>query len=145
MVSYPQIIKLFLRLAVASSMLSAVADRFGWWPHDLCVWGDMTQFAAYTQTILPWVPAMLIPLLAWTATALEIIFSLCLLLGFRLKWVSPLTGLLILSFALAMATATGIKAPLDYSAFNASAAAFAIALCGRGIWEIDHLWKGETE
>ena len=32
MIELRQIAKLFLRLSVAASMLSAVADRFGIWP-----------------------------------------------------------------------------------------------------------------
>ena len=40
-IAFQQIVKVSLRLSVATSMLSAVADRFGWWPTKLCVWGNM--------------------------------------------------------------------------------------------------------
>ena len=46
--------------------------------------------------------------------------------------VSALSGLLLLSFAIGMATGLGIKAPLDYSVFSAAAATFLLAF-----WEPD--------
>ena len=99
----------------------------------------MDKFIAYAQSLIPYIPADVVPILAWTATVLEVLFSLCLLLGLKLKWTASLTGLMILVFAIAMATSVGIKAPLNYSAFTASAAAFGILACGKGIWEVDNL------
>ena len=135
MIELRQIAKLFLRLTVAASMLSSVADRFGIWAKELCMWGDMDKFVAYTQSLIPYIPAVL----AWTATVLEVLLPLCLLVGLKLKWTASLSGLMILVFAIAMATSVGIKAPLNYSAFTASAAAFGILACGKGMWEVDNL------
>ncbi|MFC2381702.1 DoxX family membrane protein [Prevotella nigrescens] len=139
MIELRQIAKLFLRLTVAASMLSSVADRFGIWAKELCMWGDMDKFVAYTQSLIPYIPANAVPVLAWTATVLEVLLPLCLLVGLKLKWTASLSGLMILVFAIAMATSVGIKAPLNYSAFTASAAAFGILACGKGIWEVDNL------
>lgn len=139
MIELRQIAKLFLRLTVAASMLSSVADRFGIWAKELCMWGDMDKFVAYTQSLIPYIPVNAVPVLAWTATILEVLLPLCLLVGLKLKWTASLSGLMILVFAIAMATSVGIKAPLNYSAFTASAAAFGILACGKGIWEVDNL------
>ena len=139
MIELRQIAKLFLRLTVAAAMLSSVADRFGIWAKELCMWGDMDKFVAYTQSLIPYIPANAVPVLAWTATVLEVLLPLCLLVGLKLKWTASLSGLMILVFAIAMATSVGIKAPLNYSAFTASAAAFGILACGKGIWEVDNL------
>lgn len=139
MIELRQIAKLFLRLTVAASMLSSVADRFGIWAKELCMWGDMDKFVAYTQSLIPYIPADVVPVLAWTATVLEVLLPLCLLVGLKLKWTASLSGLMILVFAIAMATSMGIKAPLNYSAFTASAASFGILACGKGIWEVDNL------
>ena len=139
MIELRQIAKLFLRLTVAASMLSSVADRFGIWAKELCMWGDMDKFVAYTQSLIPYIPANAVPVLAWTATVLEVLLPLCLLVGLKLKWTASLSGLMILVFAIAMATSVGIKAPLNYSAFTASAAAFGILACGKGLWEVDNL------
>lgn len=140
MIELRQIAKLFLRLTVAVSMLSAVADRFGLWAKELCMWGNMDKFIAYTQTLIPYIPANYVVCLAWTATVLEVLLPICLLLGLKLRWTASLSGLMILTFALAMATSLGIKAPIDYSAFTASAAAFGILACGNGFWEMDNLF-----
>jgi len=139
MIELRQIAKLFLRLTIVASMLSSVADRFGIWAKELCMWGDMDKFVAYTQSLIPYIPANAVPVLAWTATVLEVLLPLCLLVGLKLKWTASLSGLMILVFAIAMATSVGIKAPLNYSAFTASAAAFGILACGNGIWEVDNL------
>lgn len=140
MIELRQIAKLFLRLTVAISMLSAVADRFGLWAKELCMWGNMDKFIAYTQTLIPYIPANYVVYLAWTATVLEVLLPICLLLGLKLRWTASLSGLMILTFALAMATSLGIKAAIDYSAFTASAAAFGILACGNGFWEMDNLF-----
>ena len=132
MIELRQITKLFLRLTIVASMLSSVADRFGIWAKEVCMWGDMDKFVAYTQSLIPYIPADVVLVLAWTATVLEVLFSICLLVGLKLKWTASLTGLMILVFAIAMA-------PLNYSAFTASAAAFGILACGNGIWEVDNL------
>ena len=104
MIDLRQIAKLFLRLTVASSMLSAVADRFGLWPKELCMWGDMDKFIAYTQSLMPYIPADAVPVLAWIATVLEVLLSICLLIGLKLRWTASITGLMILAVAIAMAT-----------------------------------------
>ena len=139
MIELRQIAKLFLRLTIVASMLSSVADRFGIWAKELCTWGDMDKFVAYTQSLIPYIPANAVPVLAWTATVLEVLLPLCLLVGLKLKWSASRSGLLRLVFAIAMATSVGIKAPLNYSTFTASAAAFGILACGKGIWEVDNL------
>jgi hypothetical protein len=50
-----------------------------------------------------------------------------LIAGFKIRMVSILSGLLLLSFAMGMVTGLGIKTPFDYSVFAAAAAAFLLA------------------
>jgi uncharacterized membrane protein YphA (DoxX/SURF4 family) len=69
---------------------------------------------------------------AWAATVAETLFGILLIAGFKIRIVSVLAGLLLLLFALGMATGLGIKTPFDYSVFSAAAAAFLLAL-----WEPD--------
>lgn len=68
------------------------------------------------------------PFLAWAATALEFSFGLALLLGIWLRWAALGSSVLLLLFATAMAISFGIKSPLDYSVFSASAGAIVLAL-----------------
>ena len=134
-----RITKLFLRLALSLSFLSAVADRFGWWSVKYSVWGNWDNFLAYTKVINPWLPDILINTVAMAATGAEIIFAICLLLGFRTALFAKLSGVLLLLFALSMTFSTGIKGAFDYSVFSASAGAFALALLKDKFLELDNL------
>lgn len=120
-------VSLFARMAIAISFLSAVADRFGLWTpllgSDNVAWGNMTNFIAYTGVLIPWVPKLILPLLAWTATIVEIVLGVLLLIGFQLRIVALLSGVLLLTFALSMLFFLNVKAPLDYSVFTAAACA----------------------
>lgn len=119
-------IKVFLRVALATGFLSAVADRFGLWGAEVSAWGNWNSFVEYTQLINPWVPNQIIGVVALAATSFEVLFALCLLVGFKTKFFAQLSGVLLLLFGLAMTFSTGIKGTLDYSVFTASAAAFAL-------------------
>lgn len=125
-----RLIKLFLRAALASSFLSAVADRFGvWGPAGKpgVVWGNYEAFLAYTAQVNSFLPAKLSSTLGLAATAAEIILSFLLMIGLRLRETALASGALLLLFAVAMCLSFGPKPPLDYSVFTASAAAFALA------------------
>jgi len=132
-------IKIFLRLAISSSFLSAVADRFGMWSKEVSVWGNWDNFLAYTQVINPWAPNALMPFLGIVSTAAEILFAFCLVIGFRTELFAKLSGILLLLFGVAMASSTGIKGPLDFSVFSASAGAFALSLFKEKFYEVDTL------
>ena len=118
--------QLFLRLALAFTMLSAVADRFGFWGPNSS-WGNWQNFENYTKKITSFLPESLSIFGAYSATLLEIIFALFLILGFRTKLTAIGTGILLLMFALSMSISLGIKAPLDYSVWVGCASAFLLA------------------
>lgn len=132
-----KLVKLFLRLAISASFLSAVADRLGWWGADVTVWGNWAAFIDYTRVINPWLPDGLVPIAGALATGAEVVFGLCLLLGLKTELVARLSGILLLAFALSMTFSTGIKGPLDYSVFSASAGAFALSLLKKKYLEVD--------
>ncbi|HMJ70384.1 MAG TPA: hypothetical protein VK508_15875 [Cyclobacteriaceae bacterium] len=138
-----RITKLFLRLALSLTFLSAVADRFGWWSAKYSTWGNWDNFLAYTKVINPWFPDVLINPVAIAATAAEIVFAACLMLGFKTALFAKLSGILLLMFALSMTFSTGIKGPFDYSVFTASAGAFALALLNDNFLEVDNLIYGQ--
>ena len=119
-------IKLFLRLAISFGFLSAVGDRFGLWPEEISTWGNWDNFLQYTAIINPWFPNSMISALAIIATAAEIVFAICLLIGFKTQLFAKLSGILLLIFALSMAFSVGIKPVFDYSVFIAAAGAFAL-------------------
>jgi hypothetical protein len=62
------------------------------------------------------------------ATGEEMILAGGLLVGWRLHWWAFAAAALLLSFALTMSCAIGVKAPLDYSVWTAAAAAFLLGV-----------------
>jgi uncharacterized membrane protein YphA (DoxX/SURF4 family) len=125
-----EIVRLFARFALGASFLSAVADRFGLWgsPGGKNVsWGTFAHFAAYTGAVMSLVPSSWTVAFAWAATVGETLLGILLIAGFKTRIASVLSGLLLLSFAIAMITGLGVKKPLDYSVFSAAAAAFLLA------------------
>jgi thiosulfate dehydrogenase (quinone) large subunit len=140
-----KIIKLFLRFTIAIGFLSAVADRFGLWNKDVSVWGNWNSFLEYTELINPWVSISMISTIAIIATTAEIMFALCLIVGFKTKLFAKLSGFLLLIFALSMTLSTGIKGALDFSVYSASAGAFALSLMKEKYWELDNLLSKSNE
>jgi uncharacterized membrane protein YphA (DoxX/SURF4 family) len=118
---------LFLRLALASGFLSAVAARINLWGKRVSFSEAWNSFLNYTAEVNSFMPKNTISTLAVLATILEVGFAILLLLGFKTRYASFGAGTLLLSFALAMAYSSGIKEPLDYSVFAASAGAFLLA------------------
>ncbi len=134
-----KIVKVFLRLSIASAFLSAVADRFGLWSDKVSVWGNWNSFLEYTALINPWIPGSMISIVGIAATTAEVFFALCLIIGFKTELFAKLSGVLLLLFALSMTFSTGIKGALDFSVFSASAGAFALSLINEKYLEVDRL------
>lgn len=125
--AFDRLALLYARLALGSAFLSAVADRFGLWgKHG--GWRNFTNFTHYTARVLSFMPSASIPFFAWAATIGEIVFGVALIFGLWLRWTAFGSAVLLLLFAVAMAISLGVKAPLDYSVFSASAAALLVAL-----------------
>jgi putative oxidoreductase len=119
--------EIYARIALGAAFLSAVADRFGLWgafgkPH--VAWGDFAHFTHYAGMVNSFLPARVIPAVAWTATIAETVFGMGLIFGIYMRVMTLGSAALLLLFALAMTISFGVKAPLDYSVFGASAAAF---------------------
>lgn len=132
-------IKLFLRSAISLGFLSAIADRFGLWSNEVSAWGNWDSFLEYTQLINPLIPDVLISPLGIIATLAELVFALCLIVGFKTEYFARLSAYLLLIFALAMTFSTGIKGVFDYSVFTASAAAFALSYMKEKYLELDNV------
>lgn len=121
---------LAMRLALGTGFLSAVVDRFGGWGAyggRQVSWGDFAHFVVYCGAVNSFLPNIFIAPIAWIATVVEVLLGMALVLGFYTRWAAILSGLLLGAFAMAMSISLGIKAPLNYSVFTASAAAFLLA------------------
>jgi uncharacterized membrane protein YphA (DoxX/SURF4 family) len=118
---------LYARVALGAAFLSAVADRFGLWG-KYGGWGNFATFTQYTAQVNSFMPAFMIPFLAWAATAAELSLGISLIIGIRLRRVAFSAATLLFLFGTAMAISFGVKSPLDYSVFSASAGALLLAL-----------------
>jgi hypothetical protein len=99
---------MFVRVALALSFLSAVADRFGvWGPGGApnVTWGNFPAFLDYTALLLGFLPVGWVPFFGWSAT----------LLG------------LLLSFAISMTISLGMEPAFSYSVWTSAAAALLLA------------------
>jgi uncharacterized membrane protein YphA (DoxX/SURF4 family) len=120
----------FLRLALVAGFLSAVADRFGLWgPAGAAnvAWGAWQPFVDYVAKLNWFAPPASTPIFAWAATVAEVVLGIGLLIGWQLRWFALAAGLLLLSFAITMTLALGVKAALDFSVFAAAGGAFLLA------------------
>ena len=104
----------YARVALGAAFLSAVWSRLT---------GSFAKFEAYTAEVCSFMPSATIPFLARAATVLELGFGIALVLGIGLRWVTLGAAVLLLVFAVSMAISFGIKEPLEYSVFSASACA----------------------
>lgn len=126
-----KIIKLFLRLALAAGFLYASIDRLndiiGILNPNTVFWGNWNNFVAYTSKLMPWFPHWLVLTLAIIATICEIVFGICLLIGWKTNQAARLSGVLPLLFAIFMSLTVGLPTVFAYSVYSASAAAFALS------------------
>jgi uncharacterized membrane protein YphA (DoxX/SURF4 family) len=133
-----------LRLALAISFLSAVADRFGFWGvygQPNVSWGNYGRFVDYTAKLNWFLPAAMIPALAMIATVGETVLGLLLVLGWNTRIVALLSGGLLATFALTMTVALGVKAPLDLSVFSAAAGALLLGVHADVPFSVDEVLR----
>ena len=126
-----KVIILFVRLALAFAFLSAVADRFGFWGasgESNVAWGDFAAFEGYVAYLNPFLSQGMVFILSWIVTIAEVVLALMLIIGFKLRLASMLSGIMLLGFGLFMTVIMGIKVPFDYSVFTASATCFILYL-----------------
>ena len=136
-----------LRCALGLGFLSAVADRFGLWGafgQPNVEWGNFSRFLEYTHTLNWYVPAGMIPSLGVIATGSEILCGLLLLVGWHTRAAALLSGLLLLSFGVAMTLALGVKAPLNFAVFSGVGGALLLANCESFPFSVDELLARRT-
>lgn len=127
----------YARITLGAAFLSAVADRFGLWG-KYGGWGNFANFEKCTAQVNSFMPASMIPFLAWAATVAQLSFGIALILGIWTRWVARGSAALLFLFGAAMAISFGIKSPLDYSVFSASAGAFLLSLYRPTVGEEGH-------
>jgi putative oxidoreductase len=118
--------RVFVRVALASAFLVAVADRLGLlgpYGSRNVSWGDWKHFQDYVAVLNWFVPKAWIPALSSLETVIETGLGLGLLVGLYPRIVAWSSAVLLCSFALTMSIALGILAPLGYGVFTGIGAA----------------------
>lgn len=137
-------ITLLARLTVGIGFLSAVADRFGLWGKpgvQGVAWGNWENFRTYASTLNFGISGQLLNLIAISATVLEAVLGLLLIVGYKIKFTALASGILLLMFGLAMCINTKVKFALDFSVFSAAACCLLLYLQPKGKWSLDNLLK----
>jgi uncharacterized membrane protein YphA (DoxX/SURF4 family) len=73
------------------------------------------------------------------ATGAEILFGLLLLVGWHTRAAALLSGLLLLTFGVAMTLALGVKAPLNFAVLTGIGGALLLANCESFPFSVDEL------
>ena len=120
--------RIYARTALGAAFLSAVAGRFGLWDRKIDLKYFFVDFFKYTAEVNSFLPAAVIPAIAWTATIAETTLGILLLAGLWKRWTFLASAILLALFGTAMAISFGLKSPMDYSVFSASGAATLLAL-----------------
>src|SRR5262249_60369796 len=105
----------FMRLALGSTFLAAVTDRFGLWgPPGTrnAAWGNFDTFLAYAAQLNPSLPAAWIPTVGWGVTLAEAACGLALIVGFQTRKVAVGSGLVWVALGLGRTLGFAINAPL---------------------------------
>lgn len=118
---------LYARMGLGAAFLSGIASRFGLYGKDQG-YGNFANFVKYTAEVNSFMPSSTIPFLAWAATIAEFVLGILLVFGLWPRWTAWGSAILLALFGAAMAISFGIKSPLDYSVFSASAAAMLLAV-----------------
>jgi uncharacterized membrane protein YphA (DoxX/SURF4 family) len=139
---------LLLRIGLGVGFLSAVADRLGLWGafgRPNVEWGNFSRFLDYTYTLNWYLPSRIIPPLGIIATGAEILLGILLLVGWQTRIVALWTGLLLVTFGVAMTLALGIKAPLNYAVFTGLGGALLLSSFENFPFSIDKLLSRQTK
>ena len=107
--------------------------------------GKFCHFVEYTRSVTALLPSSLTQSLAWASTIGETLFGVLLIVGFKIRVTSVLSGFLLLSFAIGMSTGLGVKTPFDYSVFSAAGAAFLLAFWEPDRFTLDNLLSRSTK
>jgi uncharacterized membrane protein YphA (DoxX/SURF4 family) len=81
----------------------------------------------------------MIPALAVLSTGSEILFGLLLFAGWQTRITAVCSGILLMTFGLAMTLALGIEAPLSFSVFSAAGGSLLLATCPTFPFSVDSL------
>jgi uncharacterized membrane protein YphA (DoxX/SURF4 family) len=134
--------QLFTRIALGLGFLLPVFDRFGFLGapgSGKVAWGDWSHFVAYTNQLMPFTNLYTANIAGLLATMAECVLGLCLIIGFKVKWMGLGAAIITLTFALFMIISLGISAPFNYPVFVFTGAGLLLYTHHSFPWSIDAL------
>ncbi len=136
------IAQLVLRLALGIGFLLPVMDRLGWLGAPgggNASWGNWANFVAYTNTMLPFLSKGGASFMGLIASIAEVLFGICLIIGFKPRMAALGAAILTLVFGLCMAIFLGIHAPFKYPVFVFTGAGLLLSSIPEYKWSLDKL------
>lgn len=140
MVAIPHFAQFLTRMALGAGFILPVLDRLGFMgaPGSAQVaWGDWQHFVDYTHTLIPFAGPGVAQAAALSATIAEVVLGLCLIAGFKTRWMGLGTAVITLTFALFMIASLGIGAPFQYPVFVFTGAGLLLSGQNTFKWSID--------
>ncbi len=95
------------------------------------------HFVDYAHSLVPYLSRSLASILGGLATIAEVVFGICLIIGYKLKYVTLGSAVLTFIFGVCMATSSGIAAPFNYPVFVFTGAGLLLSECKIFSWSID--------
>src|SRR5690606_20504908 len=140
--NFHPIAQILLRYAIGIGFLLPVLDRVGFFGpagQNNVAWGNWTNFIDYTHLLMPYLSLKSTAFFGFVATALEVLFGVLLLVGYKIKYVAFGSFGLTLIFALSMLFFLHFRAPFNYSVFVVSFSSLLLAANTHYPWSIDGL------
>ena len=132
--------QLFTRIALGLGFLLPVLDRLGFMGapgSGKAAWGDWSHFVAYAHQLMPFTNLNTANIAGLVATIAEVVLGVCLIVGFKTKWMGLGAAIITITFAVFMITSLGIGAPFKYPVFVFTGAGLLLYTHHSFRWSID--------
>jgi uncharacterized membrane protein YphA (DoxX/SURF4 family) len=121
------------RVTIASAFLLALWNRFD----------NFSGFIRYAGLVLSFMPTAVVPLLAVIATACEVGLCVSMFFGFKTRWASAGSAILLFMFASSMVISE--LSQFDWAVYVLAAGAFMLATVDATLLSIDSIVHGKEE
>src|SRR5262245_45570965 len=115
------------RLTIAMAFLLALWSRFA----------NFSRFVRYADSVLSFMPTASISLLAVAATICEVTLCAAMFIGFKTRWASAASAILLLMFATSMVI-SGLS-QFEWAVYVLAAGAFVLATADATLFGVDSL------
>jgi len=134
------IAQLLLRFSLGIGFLLPVLDRLGYFGKagtQNVFWGDWTNFAAYTNLLMPYLNLQVASFFSFVATVMEVVFGILLIIGYKIRLAAYGSFMLTLIFAFSMMFFLHFRAPFNSSVFVVSFSSLLLASLPTFRWSVD--------